>query len=159
MGRNPKPTQSLKLSGTFREDRHGRRQEPKHASGLPEMPDGLAGRAAQEWQWLMGVIDQSLVQATDRALLASYCIAVEFLEESYKQIRNDGLLVAGSLDQDRRHPSLMTYKQAVEVVSMVSGRFGFSPVDRTKVGAEIGESKDDLAEFLKLSANRRANNS
>jgi len=42
---------------------------------------------------------------------------------------------------------------------MVSGRFGFSPVDRTKVGSELGDSEDDLAKYLRDSASRRANNS
>ena len=159
MGRNPKPTKALKLAGTFQESRHGKRKEPEHKVGLPGMPKALVGRAAEEWKWLGEILDADLIQAVDRALLASYCMAVQFLEASYTAIATEGITTDGAGGLTRRHPSFMTYKQAVEVISMVSGRFGFSPVDRTKVGSELGDSEDDLAKYLRDSASRRANNS
>lgn len=126
---------------------------------MAEMPKVLAGRSAEEWDWLTTVLDFDIVQEADRALLTSYCIAVEFMETSYQRVRTEGDLIDGSHDQPRRHPSITTYKQAVEVISMVSSKFGFSPVDRTKVGSELGNSQDDVVNMLSDIANRRANSS
>ncbi|NCW67018.1 MAG: phage terminase small subunit P27 family, partial [Marivivens sp.] len=159
MGRNPKPTKELKLAGTYDESRHGKRRALKHGSGkMAEMPPSLVGRAADEWDWLCGILDFDIVQEADRALLSSYCIAVQFMEDSYKRVVSDGDIIEGSHDQPRRHPSITTYKQAVEVISMVSSRFGFSPVDRTKVGSELGNDRNDVAEMLADIAKRRAGN-
>lgn len=148
MARPPQPTTKLKLNGTYREDRHGERNEPQHAGGKPLMPVGMAGRAADEWVRIVDVLDGDMLSPADQSLLASYCMAVAQLHESQASIESAGLLVEGHNGSVRRNPALMIQKQAVEVIAMTASRFGLSPADRAKLAIPKKDEDDELNALL-----------
>lgn len=148
MGRHATPTSKLKLTGAYRNDRHGDRGEPTHAPGVPSMPSVLTGYAAKEWDRIIGALDSSMLTKADRAMLAAYCVAVSQWRESQEIIDRDGLLLPGHNGSLRRNPALMIQKQAMEVIVSVSARFGLTPADRARM--KLGEKKGDdpLADLL-----------
>src|SRR4051812_15242173 len=53
MGRPRKPTVSLQLHGTLRNDRHGDRANEPQPTGVPRRPEGLEAEAGKLWDKLV----------------------------------------------------------------------------------------------------------
>lgn len=71
-----KPDNVLKLSGSYRKDRHG---DPKDKIEMeieaPEMPDFLDDVAAEEWKRVCRILENmGLLTVLDRTVLAQYCV-------------------------------------------------------------------------------------
>lgn len=72
-GRPRKPSTELKLSGEYREDRHGNRADELVCSGKPVMPAGLTVSAAAAWRHLVEATPEGIYGEQDIELLTAYC--------------------------------------------------------------------------------------
>lgn len=134
--------QTLKLHGTFREDRHGSGDLPPSE---PDCPDWLSEEAKAEWgrivPTLVGLVG---VHKIDRALLASYCetwadyhrAVIELREEgdTYECTTENGTII-------RLHPLVQVRNASRDGLAKLGSKLGLSPSART--GLNIGKPPDE----------------
>ena len=142
MGRPPKTTSELKLTGTWRADRHGDRADVT-PQGRPVKPDDLDADAADLWD---AIIDGCLARGADSAdapALSSMCRWWSvYIRCDRKMAGDDPNYKAGVL-------ASMAYKQ----FSQMAAKFGLTPVDRAKLKMDPGALQDERA--LALPARKR----
>lgn len=132
MGRPAQSKKTLKLHGTFREDRHGRGELP---ASEPDCPEWLSDEAKAEWQRIVPTLVNLVgVHKIDRSLLATYCEtwaewrnAVEALRkegETYETETQNGIIV-------RAHPLVSIRQSARNDLVKIGNKLGLSPSART----------------------------
>lgn len=118
MGRPRKPTKTLKVHGTFREDRHGG-EEPKSVGAL-ELPSGMSEQARWFWNQHIEQVKANGAGAGDLAVLLSAC---QWWSKYHE-------LMAGDTTEYRDFIRMsMAWKNFDRAVS----RLGLSPTDRAKL--------------------------
>lgn len=143
--------QTLKLHGTFREDRHGSGDLPPSE---PDCPDWLSDEAKAEWvrivPTLVGLV---CVHRIDRSLLAAYCetwadyhrAVVELAEEGewYETATESGII-------RRLHPMVQVRKEARDGILKLGSKLGLSPSARTglNIGKPPSAEDDPKKKFL-----------
>jgi phage terminase small subunit len=127
-GRPRKPTSKLKAQGTYRADRHARK-EP-HAAGDPYEIGEMKGHARQLWDRVVPeLVRMKVATAVDSAQLFAMC-------HWWREYRE--LQTLNSMDKYNRMIAMATaYKQ----FSAIASRFGLTPVDRASL--EIEKSTAD----------------
>lgn len=118
MGRPRKPLASLKLSGSFRRDRHGDRSEGDFEPGVPTMPAGLTGTAAWLWQLVVDEFPQHGLNELDAPMLEAL---------------TDWWIVYQSAMVDAKqgdYRACMMAAVAFKQVTTIGAAFGLSPVAR-----------------------------
>jgi hypothetical protein len=139
MGRPAKPTAQLKLHGKFRKDRHGARVDADAAAiGKPEMPSDLSGEA--KWCWNQHY-DQAVANGAGKAdavLLAGMC------KWYARWCHFEAMLVEKPDDYRVLNMAVTSWKQYCEIAT----KFGFSPVDRTKIKKADAPPQSKLTKFI-----------
>lgn len=122
MGTMRKPDNVLKLSGSYRADRHGDPAEKLDVEPeIPQMPDYLCGRAADEWQRVTKALHgKKLLTVIDLAILAQYCVLYAKFAEKTKDL------------------SAADHAQ----LRIVQQELGFTPSSRGKIVIDNGKKKD-----------------
>jgi len=73
-GKRPTPVSLLKLTGGYRQDRHGQNKEMDLPATIPAAPKFLKGAAIEKWNKLTGLLAKAkCVTELDEDVLASYC--------------------------------------------------------------------------------------
>jgi phage terminase small subunit len=122
-GRPRQPTETLKLHGKYRADRHGERNEPE-ATGVPVKPDDMFPEASAYWDSIIGQVTWARQPDT---------VALRVMCEQYGLYRKAlALAVVDPLDKEVRI-AVLGYKAAWETLA---ARFGLTPADRARVSAE-----------------------
>ncbi len=132
MGRMPKPTKLLEMSGAFEkhpERRRARRAEPVCQAPLGEPPERFAdGTREQEcWYELQRMIPEGVLTAADRW-------AAELACKLMAQVRKGYTLKPGELSQ----------------LTSLLARFGATPADRAKV--TVNEKEPEENPFRKIAS-------
>jgi len=127
-GRPPTPTKILKLKGTARKDRHGRRNDLTLDNHIPEAPDYFGPDALEEWPALVTDSQYSRVLArVDRGMVELYCA----LRAEFKKHIREGTEMQAS---------------RLMVMANVAAKLGLNPSDRTKISMPSEpEAQDELA--------------
>ncbi len=146
-GRKPKPIAALKLTGTYREDRHG---------GSVQAP--LAGKLRCP-SWL-DEYGQKHFRSTVKALSAvSGLLASVDLDAIavYASAWSDFRKAQDVLDQDPRNGAARRRKyRAIGVIHQTMTRFGMSPCDRA--GLRLPETEDPKMDWFEQALRNRASN-
>jgi len=121
MPRPPKPTPLLEIGGTYRKDRHGKRNEPTPKAGIGPYPSNLPVAPADIWDELVNTIVPGVLGDTDRAYLSIIC-------ELLSQFRRDPEGISGA---------------KLSQLTMMLGKLGMNPVDRMKIQAPKQEEKEN----------------
>jgi len=134
-GRPPKPTKILKLQGTARKDRHGRRNDLTLENHIPAAPDYFGPDALEEWQALVTDSQYSRVLArVDRGMIELYCA----LRAEFRKHLREGTEMPAS---------------RLTVMANAASKLGLNPSDRTKINMPQEPEVDD--EFAALAAEIR----
>jgi phage terminase small subunit len=131
-GRPRTPTKILKLKGTARKDRHGKRNDLDLDNEVPSAPDYFGPDALEEWHSLVTDSQYSRVLArVDRGMMELYCA----LRAEFRQHLRKGTEMPAS---------------RMTVMSNVASKLGLNPSDRTRINIPQQPEADD--EFAKLAA-------
>lgn len=114
----------MKLHGDYREDRHGARIDAELANGIPDKPAGLDEGASYVWDLVTGNLPEGQQSKIDAPLLIMLCRWWSIWRKF------DAMLEAGEGDP---YKVLIQATAASKQVCTLAGRFGLSPVDRTKL--------------------------
>lgn len=148
-GRKPVPTKLKILRGN-----PGRRRlnknEPKHSTSAPPMPDGLDAHAAEEWQRLVPLLEEAgLLTKVDRSTLAAYCVAWSRWREAEEKLKDFGLVLKGE-GGFYQNPYLSIVNKCMDQLIRFSTLLGLDPSSRTRLHATpaAGEPDDPLLKLL-----------
>ncbi len=118
MARPPKPTALLRLQGTYRADRHGKRgREPRARKGTLDAPDWLVPEARAEWDRVVeAYAEAGIVTPFDRAMLATFC-----------------QLWARFVEAERSEPYEPVPVSHIVSMANIANRLGLDPSGRVKL--------------------------
>lgn len=133
-----KPTAVLKLQGDYYASRHGDRSREPQPSGEPRMPAHLSDRAREFWNRnVPELVRIGVATALDEEALTRLCV---WYDESQKLLE---------MREDQRDPKWIYHFQAADKnLRDYMGRFGMTPVDRTKIEVGPRQDHDPAAEFI-----------
>lgn len=134
-GRPPKPKSLHVLEGTFREDRHGSREDVL-AGGRLVKPEWLSDAAGELWGIVVGRFPEGALSDVDGPALAMLC-------SSYDRWRH--YATADGIDEYKA--ATMAAMFAKQFVSLAS-RFGMTPADRAKLSLDHREVDNDEIRFF-----------
>ncbi|GEN64711.1 P27 family phage terminase small subunit [Acetobacter oeni] len=155
MARPRKPTHLKVVSGTAQKCRVNA-QEPKPDGGVPEMPAQLSGRARSVWGKACVVLaDMGVLTMADGMALEALCLAIADEQEARASLMSavsigegdEKTVVAEAGAQTyvtvgksgpmlRMRPEVAAIADANRRVAMWLAKFGLTPADRSRVGAE-----------------------
>lgn len=123
-GVKPVPTEILKMTGGYREDRHGNRADATPASGDPVMPRGLGKVGKKLWRRVISEHKQrGILGEVDSSALFACCSIWE--------------LLCAAMKEARAEPCNKDIRQAVTAYHAsfckASSAFGLSPADRANL--------------------------
>ena len=137
MARPRKPVDHLKLHGTFDKSRHAKRdkQEPR-CSVEPQMPDYLAGDAAEHWQNVVPMLVQSkIATGLDTQALVDMCEWWAELRRLKKR-------------RDRKYATFQMMQMASKRWHEYAKNFGLTPAARTSLMSTDSKTTSAAEEFL-----------
>ena len=133
MGRKPRPTETLKLAGTYRSDRHA----PTEAAPAPSSTSAgvrLSARASRRFAQMSKLMrDAGLLSDVDRQALACYCEAYARWYESRNRLEADGLFLTSQSGNVTKHPAISVMENAASEMLRWSVELGLTPQSRTKL--------------------------
>ena len=145
-GRPPKPTNKLKLHGTFQPCRRNK-TEPTPEVVIPERPKFLKKEAKKEWNRIAPLLEQQrCLTEIDRALLSAYCMEWQIYVELCRKIKQHTIYtISGNLVQD---PQIAIKNKALENLRKLAAEFGMSPSSRTRIAVTPAAKEENP--FAKL---------
>lgn len=147
--RPPKPTELLRLSGTFRKDRHENRMDADIATipqdaPLPAPPENLHPRALAQWEpWLRGLILKRVLTDADFSTLE---IGFRHLSQALyysDQIAKEGMpdfLTDDALDRRKALDKL--FQESSTAFLKVMYEYGSTPAARAALKVPPEPEKD-----------------
>lgn len=137
-GRPPTPTAIRKLRGTVLN-----KNETRIVHNSIAMPRTLTLEAHEVWnEHAPELLAMGLLCPADSALFAEFCesvVAVRIAREQIYALRDGTLEVKAGGSSP-----FNAYARAVAVMSGLAGRFGMSPLDRTRIQVDKPTAEDDL---------------
>lgn len=155
-GRKRKCTQTLKLHGTFRADRHNvNAPEPDVSAPLP--PKWLAGEALAEWHRIVPLLlSEKCVSQWDRTALVLYCQEWATYVDVTEQLRaEESMLAEGASGQFVEHPLLRIQGKCFKRLLQVCSEFGLTPAARSRLNVSPTDATDPLEQWLRQQQQRR----
>jgi phage terminase small subunit len=135
-GRRPKPTASLKLHGTYREDRHAERADAAPPHGAPVKPSDLGEIESALWdQVVPDLTRRQLVGASETAELVSLCELWGLYRKTYALAR------VTPTDKEVRC-AVTAYWTAFD---RVASKFGLTSADKANIKAPKPEGPKGLS--------------
>jgi P27 family predicted phage terminase small subunit len=136
-GRKPKPTNILKLQGTWRRDRHKAKKINLPVS-LPEPPKILQGTSLDEWHRITKLLAiTGSVTELDMSALVGYCVEyAKFTNANEKLAKTDSMLVRSTKGTVMANPLLKISDHALANMLRIAQDFGFSPAARRSLRIE-----------------------
>lgn len=146
-GRRPKPTH-LKIVEGNPGKRSLNRREPVPPVEPVEPPSFLSPLARAEWDRVVPILDKMHLSSTaDLQTLACYCEAVADHIKARELLLNTTVLVKGQRGNLVKNPALQMARDAMNMIRMLAGEFGFTPSSRSRIELP-GEDVGDLESIL-----------
>jgi len=140
-GHNKKTVAELKMTGRYREDRHGDRNEPR-PKGEPRKPDWLTGVASDLWDRIVpDLVEAKVATSWDQA-------ALEILCRSYAEWRAADRLLRETEDISERYKCMVMCTSAGKQLDRYLAKFGLTPVDRRKIDVPPDEEGTSFSRLL-----------
>jgi P27 family predicted phage terminase small subunit len=152
-----KSTEQHKRDGTYRKDRHSRRLEVPPADGIPAPPPTFDKRHAAKWYEVCERLQKMGILATaDVDTIEIYCNAYFDLQDAEETLKQEGKYLHTEIGAARLHPAWRVKNDAVKTLRQLSAALGFSPLDRTRVNAQVEkkEPEDPFLELLRITQNK-----
>jgi P27 family predicted phage terminase small subunit len=158
-GRKPKPLSVLKLTGTYRADRHAA-TEINLPAKAPAPPPHITGEARREWFRVVKLLAKSgCVTELDLQPLAAYCIEFEKYKRANDDISKvDSLLVRSTKGTAMLHPLLKASDHALLNMLRIAGEFGLTILSRRtlRLQPKSSATNDKSRFFQKYSTDKEA---
>ena len=115
------------------------------ASAIIECPPELAGEARQEWDRLVPLlVAAGRVKATDRPLLAAFCVAYAAWLSAAVTLQTYGPIMKSPNGHPMQSPAVSIVNQNVDIMIRIAAQFGFTPASRLRLpSAKETSSWDD----------------
>ena len=127
-GRPPKPTETLKIQGTYKDCRHANRLDLQVLTELPPPPSDLGPAQKEHWVWITTELNkQGILVSTDLSALRCYVNAyIEYVEceQYYVKYGHTKALLEGKID---------AMHKASDTLLKWTDRLGLSPVARARI--------------------------
>lgn len=153
MGRPRKPTQTLKLHGTFRPDRHESDLDPP--KGRPKKPKNLSEAAQEVWcETLDRIETMGVLHEVDAASLERYCEIFVRWRLAEEQIQTEGSTIEtynrdGQLMSLKISPHVTHANQCAKLLLDIETKFGLNPSSRSGlITNQRKNKKGGLDEFV-----------
>lgn len=151
-----KPTSVHRLEGTYRADRHGKRQEPQLSASPIRMPKGLSANSQRFWRRYHRILsDAKVLTEGDAVGLEAMAYHYDAMVQAYQDLKERGPLVEGDRGMVK-NPSLQILRDSSTALYRWAGAYGLTPVSRTKVEAEEPGISDFQAWLLGSATRRQA---
>lgn len=158
-GRPPKPTAVLRLTGTYRKDRHARRgkePQPSKPARVPPPPVYLDDVGKQEWSRVARELHGlGLLTVLDMASLAGYCASFARARAAEETLKAKGTTYCTPQGIEMPRPEVAIAKNAWTEVRKFGAEFGLTPSARVRVKAPDAPPDPKVNEFARLDARRR----
>lgn len=148
MANNRKSIKEKRMSGTYRPDRDGGKEDIEWGKldAVPDPPEYFSAYAIVLWN----VYCQELIERNDLCTvylgsLEQYCYAIDLAQRAAEQL-NDSM-VTPSKANPAVSPHFRIWQQATKTVSEIGAMFGFSPKSRLNVPGT--EKKSPMSNLLK----------
>ncbi len=152
----------LRLSNTYRPDRHGSPTTttptaPPPGTPAPKPPAYLGKIAKQEWRRVAPSLHVTgNLQAADFSILASYCSMYAHWRAAEDDIERNGQTIivrsstrTGLTEKPAQNPAVRNAIQFQRSMLATAAKFGINPLDRSKVPTPPpAEEEDALERFL-----------
>jgi P27 family predicted phage terminase small subunit len=101
----------------------------------PQMPDGLAADAQQEWERVTGLSrERTMLDALDETALTDYITCWQRLRECESAIEAGGVLIEGGGGRGMvKNPACQLSRQYPDHLIAWCKEFGFTPNSRTRM--------------------------
>jgi P27 family predicted phage terminase small subunit len=145
-----KSTQELKITGTYREDRHADRVEGKSPKEIPAAPAHLSKEEAQIFEEVATLMmeNESLAEL-DYNAVEQYSVQLNIFRKAKKELEKNknGYVVphtnkAGATNMIPS-PWLTILKTSQDALIKLNAKLGLTPVDRNKVAKVQGKDTTD----------------
>ena len=114
-GRPRKNTETLKITGAYREDRHGARRDDTVAKKRLRKPEELQGESARCWSMTVGSLPAGVFNDSDFPLLIAFCnIWAKYVEA-------------------REENSVSAMLKLADQLTRMACRLGLTPTDRSRL--------------------------
>ena len=142
-GRPPKPLHLHLLQGTFREDRHGSKEEARTEVARAQLstrahrpPSWLSAEGQREWRRVERVMRAAgTLKEAGLGVLAAYCRIWVLVRQADRQLKRDGLTVKGAHGVPVKHPALTVLHQALAHLRAYSAELGITPASQARARA------------------------
>lgn len=129
------------------------------------MPEGLTGKAAKFWDWLVSVLEpMGVLTEEDRALMREACWHYHFAEAARDEVLSNGILYESftALDAEgnvvdpgsnrasravvhrKENPAARTMARESAALERCLSKLGLSPTDRAKLAKPAGRKRESL---------------
>lgn len=122
----------------------------------PAVPAQLGDAGREAWERLWTAAAGWLSPRTDIGILTRLCESLDERRALWSQISEDGYTVPGSQGQMRPHPLLSRLHAVDGLILAMESKCGFTPADRTRIGATEVQARGKLDELLERAAKRRS---
>lgn len=137
----PLPTNIKKMRNTDRKDR-AVQNEPEPDVAAPPCPGWLGELARKEWSRLVPeLLAVGVLSKLDMTVLASYCHAVQEIQELEEDIRAKGRYQASQSGYEQKRPALSDRDAAIERANKFGRELGLTPSARTRISVTPKETK------------------
>lgn len=150
-GPKPKPTLAV-----VREGNPGKRavkdsaQLPPSALTEPDWSDLLPGdettaaRASRMWRRNASTLARSVgLVGEQQEVFVDYCLTWARIEQAERQLSRDGLVIAGQMGNQVRHPLTTVLNQYRSHFRSLIGELGLSPASATRITRPESSDEDD----------------
>jgi P27 family predicted phage terminase small subunit len=147
-GAKPAPLALIKLRGTYRQDRHKKREGVEAPGDLREPPDYLTESQKAGWRFAIENAPAGILRNIDRSLLFTWVEAEDrHRTAAMMQAKIDAnnrlpLLTKGSTGTMVPSPYLKIMNVAARIMLVCAGELGFTPTARPRL-AELGAAESD----------------
>jgi P27 family predicted phage terminase small subunit len=147
-GRPKKPTEMLKLSGTFRKDRR-HADEPTPDIAIPDMPTFLKGEARKEWLRIAPLLaSRQCLTEWDRSMLAAYCFEWGQYVKLCQEINKSGYTETTSNGNIIQNPLVGAKNKSLKNCKEIALEFGLTPSSRTRLSISQVEADNPFKRLM-----------
>tara|TARA_Y100001973_G_C5209218_1_gene344257 strand:+ start:71 stop:496 length:426 start_codon:yes stop_codon:yes gene_type:complete len=137
-GRHPKPLSVLKLEGSYRPNRHGKKShEAITDEDPPGRPPNLKGLGAEIWDYVVET-RSNWIAPSDRLTLEHLCDLWVLRTEALERYQCD----------PESREARTAFRDWSTMFVQVASRFGLTPSDRARLGEEMTDNNDTVADFV-----------
>lgn len=142
-GPAPKSASELKIAGTYREDRHGDRDQIPEAAGVPKKPRGLKGEAAKHWNAVVPqLVTTGAAKELDTSVLQALCEMWANYRACAEKMQQTPEL---AIDKNLRCAMLGYLAQWQQLAA----KLGLTPADRQRLRVAKSDKPEGVSAFAR----------